>query len=125
MIQPVLAADCAAGQQCVFERQQGQAVGVEGRRDRPADDLAGAYVGDERDVAESGEDPHVGDVSDPQAVGLLRGEAPPDEVRAGIGLLRGARGDRLPAAPHPLKVSCSHEAGDVVAADVQPARRIA
>ncbi len=118
MDQSALAAHGATGQQCVLQRQQGQAVGVEGRRDGPSDDLAGAYVGDEGDVAESGEDPHVGHVSDPQAVRLLCSKAPLDQIREGIGHVSGVCGDRLPATPYPLKASSSHEPGDLVTAHV-------
>lgn len=89
MDQSALAAHDATGQQCVLQRQQGQAVDVENRSDRRSDDLASAYVGDDGDAAESGEDPHVGDVSDPQAVRLLCSKAPLDRIRADIGHVSG------------------------------------
>ena len=103
-------------QQCVLEGEQWQPRGVERGRDGPSHDAAGEDVGDERDVAEPAQDPDVGDVSDPQLVRTLSGEAAFDQVRAGIRLTCRSRGDRLAAPPHSLQTGGAHEPGDLVPA---------
>ena len=70
--------------------------------------------------AEPAQDPDVGDVSDPQLVRPLGGEAALHEVRTSIRLACRPRGDRLAAAPNPFHAGELHQAGDLVTADLPP-----
>ena len=63
---------------------------------------------------------HVGDVSDPQLVRPLGGEAALDEIRTSIRLACRPRGDRRAAAPNPFHAGELHQAGDLVPADLPP-----
>ena len=70
--------------------------------------------------AEPAQDPDVGDVSDPQLVRPLGGEAALHEVRTSIRLACRPRDDRLAAAPNPFHAGELHQAGDLVTADLPP-----
>ena len=70
--------------------------------------------------AEPAQDPDVGDVSDPQLVRPLGGEAALHEVRTSIRLICRPRGDRRAAAPNPFHAGELHQPGDLVTADLPP-----
>jgi len=70
--------------------------------------------------AEPAQDPDVGDVSDPQLVRPLGGEAALHEVRTSIRLICRPRGDRRASAPHPFHAGELHQSGDLVPADLPP-----
>lgn len=112
------AAGSAGGDQCVLESEQRQPCGAKAARDRPSHDAPGVDIGDERDVAEPGDRAHVGDVSDPQLMRTIRGEAAFHEIRPGIRHASRAGRDRLTAAPNPLQAGFPHEPGDLVTADL-------
>ena len=105
-----------SAQESVFQGQQRQPSGVERGRDGPAHDLPGADVGDERDVAEARQDPDVGDVSDPQLMRALSGEAAFDQIRPCIWHACRPCGDRLSATAHSLQAGSAHETGGLVTA---------
>lgn len=50
----------------------------------------------------------------------IRGELPLHQVRAGIRLTSGLRGDRLTSAPNPFHAGELHQSGDLVTADLPP-----
>ena len=103
-------------QQRVLQGQQRQPRSVKAARDGPPDDAPGVDVGDESDVAEPAQDPHVGDVSDPELMRAIRGELPLHQVRAGIRLTSGLRGDRLAATANPFEAGGLHQPPDLVSA---------
>ncbi|GAA3798232.1 hypothetical protein GCM10022241_22430 [Micrococcus endophyticus] len=110
----------ASAQQRALQGQQRQPHGVKAARDSPSHDAPGVDVGDERDVAEPAQDPDVGDVSDPQLVRPLGGEATFHEIRAGVCLSCRAGRDRLAATADSLQAGGTHETGDLVPADLPP-----
>ena len=87
-------------------------------RDGPAHDAAGADVGDERDVTQSRQDTHVGDVGNPQLVRAFGGEPAFDEIEAGIGVSGRACGTWFPAAAYALETGDPHQAGELVTTDL-------
>lgn len=126
MHEPVSAASGSRRCEGLLERDKRQRLGVQAAGYGPSDDPAREHVGDESDVAEPRQDPHVGggtsrlrgNVGDPQPVGGVGGEVALDKVRTQIRLAGGLRGDRLAAAPDPLQAGTPHQSGALVAANV-------
>jgi hypothetical protein len=98
----------------------GDHVGVLGRGDPPAQDPAGEHVDNERDVAETGQRPHVGEVGHPQLVDAGRGRpATLDQVRMPRGCVVATCGDRaMLSAEDAADPGDLHQPGHLVAADV-------
>lgn len=85
---------------------------------RPADYPTAADIGDERRVAELSQDAHVGDVSDPQLVGLFSSETAFDHVGTVIRCPGRTRDDQLTAASGPFWPGEFHQSGGLVPADL-------
>lgn len=77
MDQLAIAQRSVSAQQRLLQSLQRQRLGMQSCRHGPAHNSAGAGIGDERDVAEPGGDPHVSDVSNPQLVWQSGGELNP------------------------------------------------
>src|SRR3954465_3367443 len=111
----------AAGEQRLLQRTADQR-GRLGRADPPAQDPAGADVGDEGDVDEPGQGPDVGEVRYPPLVRpRRRGPGPVDEVRVprrGGGPAGGRRGPA--AAADAVDARDRHQPTDLVTAPGMP-----
>lgn len=90
--------------------------------DPPAQDAAGEDVDDEGDIDEPGQRPYVGEVGHPQLVQAGGGgPVPLDQIRVPGGGVVAAGGDRGVSPPgHPLDAGDTHEASDLVTADLDP-----
>src|SRR3954451_9095984 len=108
----------AAGRQCLLDRA-GYQRGLLGAHDTPAENAPGVHVGDERDVHESGQRPHVGEVRTPPHVGLGRlAPVALEQVRMAWSALSAGGGDRAAVAPaYALNTGDPHEPADLVPAD--------
>jgi hypothetical protein len=97
-------------------------LGAHVRGELPADDHAAVAVEDESEVEEAIPGTQIGDVAHPLLVRRRRGEVALEQIAGALdrGLVRDRR-PMLAATPLALDPMLAHDAGDLVATDVDPA----